>query len=149
MTWREEVAAELSADEGNRLRPYLDTNKRITIGRGRNLSSKGISEAESEVLFNNDLDDAIHNCATYVSGWAKLDPVRQKAIVNLMFNLGWGTFQLFTTFWSLMSQGKYSAAAADLSTTLWAHQIQPSRVNRILTQLIDGANDAAPSQPTA
>jgi lysozyme len=136
MTWREEALAELATDEGLRLRPYLDTKGKITIGYGRNLSANGISRAEADMLLANDFDNALHDCETHVKCWSRLDLTRRKAVHNLMFNMGWTTLATFTTFWLLMDAGKYMAAAHDLATTLWAHEIQPSRVDRIVKQLL-------------
>jgi lysozyme len=143
VTWREEIELELTADEGERLRPYIDTKRKITIGRGRNLSDRGISKEESAFLFKNDVDAALHDCMTHLVFWRRMNQVRQKAMVNLMFNMGWPTLSTFTTFLRLMAEEKYVLAGHDLGNTLWATEVQQPRVNRILDQIIAGAEKAA------
>lgn len=45
------LLSELSRDEGRRLKPYLDTVGKTTIGVGRNLTDVGISEDECDLPF--------------------------------------------------------------------------------------------------
>lgn len=136
-TWRQQLEAQLTAEEGNRLKPYTDTKGKITIGRGRNLTDVGISAAESDLLFTSDIDRAVLDCMT-IEWWPDLDPVRRVAVADLVFNLGLAKLKTFTTFMSLMAAGKYIPAGHDLATTLWASEVGPTRSNRIVEQILEG-----------
>ena len=58
MPVRETVIESLIRDEGLELKPYRDSVGKLTIGIGRNLDDKGISESEARMLLANDVDDA-------------------------------------------------------------------------------------------
>lgn len=139
--WRAQLEAQLGIEEGVRYKPYTDSKGKVTIGRGRNLTDRGISKDEEALLFKNDVDGALRDAATFTF-WKQLSPTRQIAFADLVFNMGLPTLKTFTVFLRLMAAGQYIPAGHDLNTTLWAHEIQPSRVNRIVTQIITDANPA-------
>lgn len=49
------LLSELGHDAGRRLKRYLDTVGRATIGVGRNLTNVGISDGECDLLLKNDV----------------------------------------------------------------------------------------------
>jgi hypothetical protein len=53
------LAELLSRFEGLRLKPYRDTVGKLTIGFGRNLEEKGISQLEAEFLLYQDIEQSI------------------------------------------------------------------------------------------
>jgi lysozyme len=57
-TLLERIKEQLVRHEGLRLKPYRCTAGKLTIGIGRNLDDKGISQTEAYVLLDND----IQNC---------------------------------------------------------------------------------------
>src|SRR5580765_6037026 len=95
---------QLIRDEGLRLKPYTDTVGKTTIGVGRNLTDVGISKDEALLLLNNDLDAAIADLSRF-PWFVALDAVRQRAVVDLRFNLGMGGFLLFQRFIHDMATG--------------------------------------------
>ena len=48
---------QLALHEGLRLKPYKCTSGALTIGYGRNLDARGITEAEAEMMLSHDIDD--------------------------------------------------------------------------------------------
>lgn len=74
--------------EDDRHKAYQDTVGKWTIGRGRNLQDKGISQPESDLLFANDLEEAFAVCKSEFGFFKDLSPVRQAVIVDLFHNLG-------------------------------------------------------------
>ena len=46
---------QLKIHEGMKLKPYLCTSKKLTIGIGRNLDDVGISKEEAEMLLNGNI----------------------------------------------------------------------------------------------
>src|SRR3990167_270296 len=84
---RRGLSDQLIRHEGLRLKLYSDSLGVPTIGVGRNLRDKGISHAEAMLLLENDLDEVLVDLQTF-PWWAALDPVRQRVLVDLRFNLG-------------------------------------------------------------
>lgn len=110
------------AHESLRLKPYKCTAGKTTIGVGRNLDDRGISESEAMVLFQNDLADTLQHCSAY--SWFKtLSEVRQAACIDLMFNIGPSRFAGFRNFIQAMSQKQWTWAAAELKDSKWYGQV--------------------------
>lgn len=128
---------ELRSDEGVRLKVYTDGKGIPTIGVGRNLRDRGISPAVCDALLDEDIAECLADLRSF-PWFASLDPVRQRAVLNLRFNLGAGTFRTFRKFITAMEQKDYATAAAELMNSQWAQQVQPSRRDRIVAQVRDG-----------
>ena len=79
--------------EGVRLRAYVDTVGKMTIGCGRNISDKGISFAEAMMLLDHDLDEAITDLSGSFPWFLTLDAVRQRVLVDMRLNLGPSRFR--------------------------------------------------------
>ncbi len=139
MTDREALRAQLIAHEGLRLQPYTDTVGKLTIGVGRNLTDRGISKAEALYLLDRDLDDAIRDCLSF-SWFVDLDSVRQRAWVDLVFNMGLPTLKTFTATIAAMARQDYAAAAKHLLASKWARQVK-GRAVTIAAMVRDGRMD--------
>jgi len=118
-----QMRAELTRDEGRRKFPYYDQGRKITIGVGRNLDDVGLHDDEIDYLLTNDLHDAAAVLDHNVPWWRLLDPVRQRAMLNLQYNLGWGAFGQFARFFSAMSQHRWDDAAIELISSKWHAQV--------------------------
>ena len=55
---RETLRAELSRDEGRQKFPYVDRVGKTTIGIGRDLDDKGLSDPEIDFCLDNDIEEA-------------------------------------------------------------------------------------------
>ena len=108
--------------EGLRLKPYLCSEGKITIGFGRNLEDMGISEKEAEMLLMSDIERCYEELDVF-SWFHDLDQVRQEAMVNMLFNLGLPTFLEFKRTLKFMAEGAYSQAAAEMLDSKWADQV--------------------------
>lgn len=134
---RDRLVRQLVRHEGLRLHPYKDTRGKLTIGIGRNLTDVGLSEDECYALLDHDIDRAVHAASAY--DWFRaMDPVRQAAIVNVLFNLGPGTFAQFTRMIAALAAKRYSLAAVELLDSKAARQTG-SRYQELATQLKVGA----------
>jgi lysozyme len=74
--------------EGLELKPYQCTADKLTIGVGRNIEDRGITEDEARYLLKNDIkivEDELLEKKPVVAG---LDAVRQRVLVDMGFNLG-------------------------------------------------------------
>lgn len=129
---------QLIHDEGLRLKAYRDSVGKLTIGVGRNLDDKGISEAEAAVLLENDIAEHVALLDAKLPWWRKLDEARQNALANMCFNLGINGLLGFTNSLALLERGEYEKAAANLAMSKWAKQVGP-RATRIIA-VIKGAS---------
>jgi len=112
----------LKRHEGLRLKPYLCSEGKITIGFGRNLEDMGISEKEAEMLLMSDIQRCYEELDVF-SWFHDLDQVRQEAMVNMLFNLGLPTFLEFKRTLKFMAEGAYSQAAEEMLDSKWARQV--------------------------
>lgn len=128
---------ELRSDEGVRLTVYTDTKGIPTIGCGRNLRDRGISQRICDLLLEEDVAECLTDLRTF-PWFDALDPVRQRALLNLRFNLGAGKLRTFRRFLDAMSRKDYPAARRELETSAWWQQVQPSRRDRIASQILNG-----------
>lgn len=127
---------QLTADEGLRLRPYVDSVGKITIGVGRNLSDTGISKSEADLLLTNDIDRAVADCASF-PWFSALDPVRQVVLVSLRFNMGPSRLRGFRQMLAAIEKKDYSAAADQLQASKWFTQVG-QRGPRLVSMLRTG-----------
>lgn len=118
------LKAELEQDEGRKLQSYRDQYGNITVGVGHNINANGISitDETADLNYTNDVDKAEAALDKGVSWWRDLPDVWQRVLINLCFNMGWGTLSTFTTFLGLVQGGQYDAALDDLATTAWAKE---------------------------
>jgi len=119
----EKLKAELIRDEGLRLKPYLDTRGIETIGIGHNLVAKGISENVANIIYLEDVEEVMGQLDRALPWWQHLDPVRQRVLANMCFNLGIEKLLGFPHTLILMESGNYEAAAAAMADSLWHRQV--------------------------
>lgn len=133
------AAGTLRLHEGRSLKPYRCTSGRLSIGVGRNLDAKGVSDAECEVLFANDLADAEADALAWLGAeaWARLDDARRAVAVDMAFNMGLGTLREFGRTRRLILAGEWEAAAAAMLDSRWAGQVG-ERARRLAAMMEGG-----------
>ena len=137
------LTVSIQRHEGLRLFPYTDTTGNTTIGYGRNLSGKGISNGEATALLQDDINDAITLAESQV-WWPMVvscEP-RARALIEMLFNLGLGGFNTFKSAISALESGDFETAAADFLNSEWANQVG-NRAQE-LTQMIATGEDFSP-----
>ncbi len=133
---------QLRLHEGERRKPYRDTVGKLTIGIGRNLDDKGLRRDEIEYLLANDIADARRELDRYLPWWRGLDPIRQRVLIDMMFNMGPGGPQRggllsFVNTLSNIRQGRYAEAADMMLASKWAQQVG-RRAVRLATMMRTG-----------
>lgn len=121
-TDRDALRQQLIAHEGLTLTPYVDSVGKITIGVGRNLSDKGITEAEARQFLDADINNAILDCTVF-PWFPDLDPVRQRAVVDLCFNMGLPRLKGFTKMLAAIGRQEWGVAARELLDSHYAEQV--------------------------
>jgi len=110
--------------EGIRLKPYLDTVGKWTIGVGRNLSDKGISREEAMMLLYNDIDDVLREIEKRIPFWSRLSDARQMVLADMAFNLGVSGLLGFKKMLAALEDGDYETARCEMLASKWARQVK-------------------------
>ena len=135
-----DIYAQLERDEGRRLFPYMDQTGNLTIGVGHNLTANGLTNHRIDQILRDDVAD-ISAQLTTLSWFAQLDPVRQAAIVNMAFNMGFLGLLEFHRAISFLESKRYDDAADEVLNSKWAAQVG-IRAVRIAAQIRTGVWDS-------
>lgn len=120
--------------EGLRLKVYDDETSRSilpstmvhghpTIGIGRCLDLRGITEEEAVFLANNDVNDC-YSMADSSFGWFRdLSDTRQQVIISMIFNMGLGKFKKFIGVIGAIEDENFDLASRHMLESLWARQV--------------------------
>lgn len=117
------LVSELSRDEGRKPRIYVDTVGKTSGGVGRNLSDVPFSDEEIDLMLTNDIARTTAALDKSLSWWRNLDPVRQRVIVNMAFNMGVAGLMTFKNTLAAVQNGDYAAAATGMLQSKWAAQV--------------------------
>jgi lysozyme len=143
-------------ESGGKSFPYKDTRGKLTVGYGTNLEahsmgadevdrlkSEGMSQEEAESLARTDIQKATDEVQNKLP-WAKnLDPARQEALVNMVYNMGMGVeggkhgLLSFGNTLKLIEEGNYDDAADAMLKSDWAKQVG-GRARRLAQQMRTG-----------
>lgn len=119
----EALRAQIVRHEGLRLKVYNDSLGIPTIGVGRNLQDKGISEMEAMILLENDLGDVMRDLDRELPWWRHMSEIRQLVIADMAFNLGLPRLKGFKNALEAMAEGRYDEAAHEMMDSRWARQV--------------------------
>jgi len=128
---------QLTRDEGVVLKPYRDTVGKLTIGIGRNLDDKGISESEARVLLQNDIAEFDKQVGAALPWTSDMDSIRYAVLVNMAFNLGIRGLLGFKNALEAMRSEDWPKAAVEMLDSNWANQVG-DRALRLAKQMATG-----------
>ena len=140
---REEFVKIVAKHEGVVLEPYKDSLGISTIGIGRNLEDRGITDGEL-MHMNRDLEDVISNGLTEEEAYylcindiknvekelvakkpivLQLDEARQMCLVDMGFNMGVPRLMKFVNMWAAVDEGNFEWASEEMLDSRWAKQV--------------------------
>ncbi|MBH9661991.1 glycoside hydrolase family protein [Burkholderia multivorans] len=131
------LKAELTRDEGRRSRIYVDTVGKVSGGIGRNLTDKGFRDNEIDLMYQNDIAETEAWLDRNLPWWRSLDPVRQRVMMNMAFNMQ-GKLLTFVNTLAAIKRGDYAAAADGMLASKWASQVG-DRAKRLADMMRSGA----------
>jgi len=131
-----QLTKQIKRHEGFRRHPYRCTAGKLTIGFGRNLEDKGISEGEAETLLASDIAD-VHSDLAHRGWFIGHDAARQSVIINMGFNLGVQGLLNFRRMISAFAKGDYATAADEMLDSRWAGQVG-NRATELAEQMRTG-----------
>lgn len=115
------LAEMLKRHEGFKLMPYIDTTGHLTIGVGRNLTDRGLTESEVNVLLVTDIQLATKTANKY-AWFSDLNQARQDVVISMIFNLG-SKINLFGNMLACLVNKDYTGASMHMLDSLWAKQV--------------------------
>lgn len=127
---------QIERHEGRRRFPYRDTVGKLTIGCGRNLTDKGLSDDEIDYLLMNDLRECREDLATF-PWFVDLDVVRRNVLIDMRLNLGPSGFRKFKGTLAAVATGDYVKASEQMAKSLWAKQVK-TRAHRLVRMMATG-----------
>ena len=114
---------QLITHEGLELKPYQCTADKLTIGVGRNIEDRGITEDEARYLLKNDIKIVEDELLSKKPMVAELDAVRQRVLVDMGFNLGIPTLLKFQNMWLAIEQEDFIQDSIEMMDSRWARQV--------------------------
>ena len=121
------LQAQLVRHEGYRQHPYTDSVGVLTIGIGRNLTDKGLSDDEIMHLFNNDIADAIDDARHLCLKYDELSQARRLVLISMVFNLGRSKLAKFDKFLGALHREEWNEAANEILDSDAARKDAPAR----------------------
>lgn len=115
---------QLETDELRSKKIYTDTVGKISGGIGRNLTDRGFSDDEIDLMYANDVRMAEKDARALVPGFDQLNDVRQEVLTNLSFNLGYSRLALFRKFLAAVKSSNFDDAADELKDSKWYGQVK-------------------------
>jgi len=130
----DELLDELERDEGRRKYLYQDTEGIWTIGIGYNIQEKGLPDNIINQLHLDVTREAIEETVKLFCNFDDYSANRQKALINMMFNLGFTRLSGFVKMRKAIANGDWFVAADEALDSKWAAQVG-ARAERIAQQL--------------
>lgn len=134
---RSMLREQLIRHEGRRRKPYVDTVGKVSIGIGRNLTDRGLSLAEIDYLFENDIDLCIADLDNNLPWWRELSTARQHVLLDMCFNLGIKRLLKFVFTLADVQAGRYNDASDNMMKSKWAGQVG-QRAKTLARMMRDG-----------
>lgn len=130
---------QLIIDEGLRLKQYIDSVGKRTIGVGHNLDDNPLTPEEVEaigsafpeeityeqamMILDRDIPEATTEVVQHLP-WVKSAPLAvREVLINMAFNMGIHRLLKFKFTLQALKEGRYAEAADMMCDSLWARQV--------------------------
>lgn len=124
--------------EGCKLHAYQDPKGIWTIGFGTNLQELSIPLELAQDWLIGKLAASDREASMLFPWYAALSGARQRAIAELIYNMGLPTLRGFVKFLAAMAAGDYVTAKAELLDSKWRADVGEARANRIADLILHG-----------
>lgn len=149
---KQQLKLDLIRDEGIRDRAYYDTKGIMTIGVGFNLSrpealplfsmlgydlseirqyGQKVDRADIFFLLDLDISSAEKDIRKVIKNFDQLSEKKQRALMNMLFNLGVTRFSRFKKMIKAIHEYDYTTASKEMLNSKWAKEDVPNRAERI------------------
>jgi len=121
---RDKLVDQLIEHEGLKLKPYYCPAGKLTIGVGRNLEDKGISQKEAAFLLKNDIDECISDLEDLFKEKFDSFPEQVKIVlIDMRFNLGATGFRSFRKMIKAVNESNFDKASKEMKNSNWYSQV--------------------------
>jgi lysozyme len=142
---RDKLRSQLVKHEGKKTKVYMDTEGIPTIGVGFNLNradakkkieglgltydkvkagTQELTDKQILTLLDSDIDAAIINCKSVFPTFTEISDVRQRVLVDMMFNLGKTRFTKFEKMIARINNSDFASAADEMKKSEWYNQVK-------------------------
>lgn len=122
----DDIRSDIQRDEGCVLHAYEDSRGFVTIGYGRLIDPRrggGITLREAEMLLDHDIAKVMLALDSKLPWWRELSEMRQRALINMAFNLGINGLLTFRRMLAALKECRYEDAAREAMDSRWAQQV--------------------------
>lgn len=112
----------LKRQEGFESKPYKDSTT-VSIGYGRNLLKRGITQEEALILLRNDIQYFDTALAKQHPVYNDLSYPRQHALISLAFSVGMYGIGQFDLMWEAIERKDYKQAALEIIMSKYCSQV--------------------------
>ncbi len=121
---RERIRQQLILHEGIVLdKPYRCTSNKLTIGVGRNLDDRGISETTAMQMLDEDIDIVYEELQKVFEDFTDMPEIVQESLVDLAFNMGTPTLLKFKAAVRALKAQQWGTAADEILDSRYARQV--------------------------
>jgi lysozyme len=118
------VRSQIIRHEGCVLTPYRCPAGKLTIGVGRNLEDRGITEAEAFYLLNNDILNSEQQLVKLIPEiYLSQTENRKVVLLNMAFNMGVYNLLKFKKMFAALKVKNFKKAAEEMLNSKWAKQV--------------------------
>ena len=118
----ERLIETLKRHEGLRLKVYTCPAGKLTVGYGRNLEDRGITEEEADYLLINDIRCVEDALVRALPCFEKLPEAAQEVLINMGFQMGVAGVLGFRKTLEHLKGGRYHEASFEMLNSSWAMQ---------------------------
>lgn len=118
----DQIVMMLRKHEGLRLYPYNCSEGKLTLGIGRNLDDRGITEEEALYLLNNDIEAVQKDLTNSWGVWRTFPEKARMVCIDMAFQMGIVGFMRFRETRKLMELGKWLEASEEVLRSKYAIQ---------------------------
>ncbi|KZW99477.1 hypothetical protein JL49_17135 [Pseudoalteromonas luteoviolacea] len=132
----EKLKQQLIDHEGYEHTVYVCPGGYQSIGVGRNLEHRGLTDDEINYLLNNDIADFTAQVEKHIDT-SKCNPARKAVLINMAFNLGIHGLLAFKKTIAAVERGDWDKAAIEMFDSRWAVQVG-ERADQLAEQMKTG-----------
>lgn len=122
----QKLKEDLERDEGRVDHAYQDSEGYWTIGIGHLIDRRkqgSIPDFIIDALLEYDIEEKSRELDRILPFWRDLDPLRQRVVLNMAFNLGVGSLMGFKRFLQTLRASDYALASIEMLDSKWARQV--------------------------
>lgn len=125
----EKVKKRLIEEEGKKHFPYTCSANRLTIGVGRNIQDRGISDITIDQMLEEDIDICLGELRQNLSWFDNAPSGIQDVLIDLAFNMGVPKLLMFSKTLEYIRTSQYKKAGDELLRSRYATTV-PARAGR-------------------